>query len=73
LDSTYPAHIDEVRRFGYVARKIKATFPPCDLTTSFVEVVRSRGMAQPNRIMGKRRQEEWMDEDDLLGGEMGKE
>jgi hypothetical protein len=73
LDSTYLARADEVRRFGYVARKIKATFPPRDLTTSFVEAVRSRGMAKPNRIMGKRCQEEWMDEDDLLGGEMGQE
>lgn len=62
-----------MRRFGHVARKIRATSPPRDLTKSFMEAVRSRGMAQPNHFTGKRRQEEWMEEDDLLGGELGQE
>lgn len=30
-------------------------------------------MAQPNHLMGKWRQDEWMEEDDLLGGELGQE
>jgi hypothetical protein len=73
LDITYPVRTGEVRRFGHAAKKIRATFPPHDLTKSFMEVVRLRGMAQPNCFMGKRWQEEWIEEDDLLGGELGQE
>jgi hypothetical protein len=71
LDLTYLARALEVKRFGYTTRKIRDISPPRNLDRSFVEVVRSREMAQPNRFMGKRRQEEWVDEDDLLGGDLG--
>lgn len=66
LDITYPANREDVRRHGYLARTIHATQPPRELTKTFAAVVKPRAMAHPNRPMGKRRQEEWMEEDDLL-------
>lgn len=71
LDILYPATRGEVRRFGYLARKVCSTHPPL-LTKSFAEAVNPSTMAH-NRPTGKRRQEEWMDGDDLLGGDLGKE
>jgi hypothetical protein len=58
LDITYLARSGEVIRFGHAARKVRATPQPRELAKSFVEAVRAREMALPNRIMGKRRQEE---------------
>ena len=58
LKSLYPASFDEVCRFGYAAR--------------WVRVPRMAGW-DPGRQAGKHRQEEWMDEDDLLGGDLGEE
>lgn len=73
LDIAYLARAEDVRRFSHTARNIRATSPPRNLDRSFVEAARSRGMAQASRFMGKRHQEEWMDEDDLLSGELGQE
>lgn len=73
MDIAYLVSREEIRRYGHLARKIRATHPPHTLAKSFVDVVNPGAMAQPNGAMGKRGQEEWMDEDDLLGGELGKE
>lgn len=72
MDLAYPASRGERLRFGYLARKVQPTSPPRRLAKSFADAVNLEGMSQPNRGMGKRRQEEWM-EGDLLGGELGKE
>jgi hypothetical protein len=70
MDIVYTANREEIRRFGHFARKVRAICPPHRLAKSFVEAVKPGAMAQPNRGMGKRCQEEWMEEDDLLGGEL---
>lgn len=62
-----------MRRFGYLARKIRATHPPRLLSKSFADALKPREMANPNRLMGKHRQEAWMEEDDLLGADLGHE
>ena len=71
LDCTYPASKEEIRRFGHSARKVHPTKPPPKLTKTYAAAVKPSFMAQPNRQMGKRRQDEWMEEDDLLGGDLG--
>jgi hypothetical protein len=73
MDIVYPANREEIRCFGHFARKVRAISPPHRLAKSFVEAVKPGAMAQPNRGVGKRRQEEWMEEDDLLGGKLRKE
>lgn len=66
---SYSARRGDVRRFGHLARKIRVTPPLKHLESSFAQIVRSKEMSMdPGRGMGKRRQEDWMEEDDLLGG-----
>lgn len=62
LDICHPARPVDRHRFS--SRKVRALPPNKTLTKSFAQATR---MARPP---GKRRQEEWMEEDDLLGGEM---
>lgn len=71
---SYSARRGDVRRFGHLARKIRVTPPLKHLESSFAQIVRSKEMSMdPGRGMGKRRQEDWMEEDDLLGGQLRKE
>jgi hypothetical protein len=71
LDLYYPAQQHEVRRFGYLAKKIWRLPSPAPLSQSFAAVV---GLGMANRgpfRPPKRRQEDWrlegwMEEDDLL-------
>lgn len=67
LDIYYPARPDEIRRFGLQARKVRVLAPPLRLTHSFAQATAGTAR-EPPRQVGKRRQEEWMEEDDLLGG-----
>jgi hypothetical protein len=73
--SRYPASFDEVRHFGYAARQVRVLAKPLPLSKSFARVVAEPRMVgwDPGCQAGKRRQEEWMDEDDLLGGDLGEE
>ena len=75
LKSQYPTSFDEVRHFGYAACRVRVLPKPLPLSKSFTRVVAEPRMAgwDPGRQAGKHRQEEWMDEDDLLGGDLGEE
>lgn len=70
LDQVFPARLNDVRRFGHLARKVKGIPPPLPTAAPFARVVREGTMAnrEMQRQGGKRRQEDWMEEDDLLGG-----
>lgn len=65
----YSAWPNEVHRFGHNARRVRATFPPALLSISFVSVA----MVNREAPRGKRRSDEWMEEDDLLGGDLFQE
>jgi hypothetical protein len=67
LDVRYPAR--PLDRFRYNIRKVRVLPPPQNLVASFAQA--TSGVMDPLRQKGKRRQEEWMEEDDLLGGELG--
>lgn len=54
LDILYLASKEEVRRFGHIARKLRATHPPHSLAKYFAAVVNPSTMAHPNRPTGKR-------------------
>lgn len=69
LDKIYPARPNEVRRFGHNARKVRATSPPAPLSAPFASVA----MASRVAPRAKRRSDEWMEEDDLLGGDLMRE
>jgi hypothetical protein len=66
LDVCYPAQ--PLDRFRHLSRKVRVLPPPQKLAFSFAHATMG-SMDQP-RHTGKRRQEEWMEEDDLLGGEL---
>lgn len=76
MDIVYPARLVDIRRFGYQTKKIRATPLPPPLSSSFAAVTQnSMAHREISRQTGKRRQEnwryeDWMDEDDLLGGEL---
>lgn len=69
----FPARREEVRRFGFHARRVRrigAPSPP--LQRSFAHVVAEGSMAdRPWKRRGGH--EDWMEEDDLLGGELRQE
>jgi hypothetical protein len=70
MDSYYPAHKHEVRRYRYLARQVRRLPPPAPLSHSFSSIVET-GMANRDFRPPKRRQEDWrnegwMEEDDLL-------
>lgn len=67
IDLAYPARLDSIRKYGFLAKKIRPTCPPPPLSASFAAVAM-------DHWRGKRRQEDWrqegwMSEDDLLGEE----
>jgi hypothetical protein len=58
LEKHYPARLEDIRKFGYAARKIRAHPKPPPLTKSFAQAVFERkGMAnrENQRLQGKRR------------------
>lgn len=66
LDCCHPAQPYEVRRYGYDARKIRVIPPPHRLQHSFAQAAMAK---EPPRYT-KKRQEKWMEDDDLLGEEL---
>jgi hypothetical protein len=80
LDEYYPARLEDIRRFGHAARKVRVRLKLPPFTKSFAQAVHGQGMAnrENQRFPGKRRQEDWkyedwMDEDDLLSGDLRQE
>ena len=75
MDICYPGRLADIRRFGHTAKKIRATPSSPPLTTSFSRMVKGVPMANQDqqRKAGKRRTEDWMEEDDPLGGELRQE
>lgn len=69
LDIQHPARRDEVQRFGHTAKRVHNIPPPVPLLSSFAQVMAHR---EQNRPM-KRRQDDWMDEDDFLGADLNQE
>lgn len=72
LDIQYPARRDEVLRFGHLAKKVRVRHPPAPLSRTFVQAVRGEmaNQGRGKRRLDEGRQEEWMEEDDLLGLEL---
>lgn len=67
VDLGYPASKEDIRRFGYAARKVRRVGPPPPLLRSFASAVGENNMARREEDRSwKRRQEDWMEEDDLL-------
>ena len=71
IDTYYPARLLEIKRSRHLARRIRRLSPPVPLLHSFA-CVTEKGMADrgPNRPLKRRKegwQEDWMEEDDLLG------
>jgi hypothetical protein len=66
--------LEDIRRFGYAARKIRVHPKPPPLTKSFTQAVHGRGMAnrENQRLSEDWRYEDWMDEDVLFGGDLRK-
>lgn len=75
LEEGFPARPDEICFLRHTAKKVRVIPNPPPLTKSFARVVSERSMAKwdHQRTMGKRRQEDWMEEDDLLGGDLRQE
>ena len=71
METCYPAQQQEIRRFGYLAKKVRRLPSPAPLYHSFSRIVEA-GMANREHLRPpKRRQEDWrtegwMEEDDLL-------
>ena len=71
MEACYPAQQQEIRRFGYLAKKVRRLPPPAPLSHSFSRIVEV-GMANQEQLRPpKRRQDDWrtegwMEEDDLL-------
>lgn len=72
LSKGYPTHLKDIHRYDHSARRVKVLpdLPP--LSKSFACVVSEGEMANRDQPwpVGKHRQEEWMDEDDLLGRDL---
>lgn len=68
LETGYTASKGDIRRFGYFARKVRKIGPPPPLRRSFVSAVGAESMArrEEEQRAWKRRQEDWMEEDNLL-------
>lgn len=73
MDTYYLARLLEIRHFGHLARRIHRLPPPVSFHQSFARTV-EKGMANrgPNQPLERRQegwQEDWMEDDDLLGEE----
>jgi peptidoglycan/LPS O-acetylase OafA/YrhL len=70
METYYPASPSEVRRLGFLARRIRRLPPPVPFSTSFALVVEggmaNRGPSHPLKHRQENWQEEWMEDDDLL-------
>ena len=70
----YPATKGEVQRYGHLARCVKRLGPPPLLTQSFAEIVKvDMARREQEQRPWKRRSEDWMEEDDLLGEDIHRE
>lgn len=71
LEQGFAARQEEIRRLGFLSRQVRVSPPPKPLDRSFAQAVRSEMANRNQRPPGKRRQEDgWMEEDDLLGGDL---
>lgn len=65
----FPARKEEIRRLGHFARRVQRFGEPPPLLHSFAQVAKG-GMSRPWK---RREKDDWMDEDDLLGGDFYQE
>ena len=75
LSKGYLAPLEDIRRCGHSACRVKVLLDLPPLSKSFACVVSEGEMANRDQPwpVGKHRQEEWMDEDDLLSGDLYQE
>lgn len=67
----YPARLADIKRFGQLAKKVKPIPLPPPLSFPFAMAVnQSMAHLEKPRQAGKRLYEDWMEEDDLLGGNL---
>jgi hypothetical protein len=68
------ARPEEIRKFGHFTRRVRRISSPALLHISFAKAVKGETMARVplEQRRGKRSQEseDWMEEDDLLGGDL---
>lgn len=69
----YPTSRLGIQKFGHLALRVRRLDPPPPLHRSFVEVVQEHAMARRQQGPWKRRQEDWMEVDDLLDGDLHQE
>ena len=70
----YPPSRAEIQRYGHNAnaRRVKRIGPPPPLSKSFAEAVKANEMVrrESDQRTWKRHPDDWMEEDDLMGGDV---
>lgn len=66
----YPASRYDVQKYGHRTHKVRRIGPPPPLSKSFAAAVRNEMENRESDQKWKRRQDDWMEEDDLLGGDL---